>query len=91
MNESITSQDVLAIFAKMADDLEAQKDYLCELDQIGDGDQGVTMAIGFQAVRGALPGLAGSDVGTIISKVGMAFNGKAASTIGAASRRDDQR
>jgi phosphoenolpyruvate---glycerone phosphotransferase subunit DhaL len=83
MNESITSKDVLAIFAKMANDLEAQKDYLCELDSIGDGDQGVTMAIGFQAVRDSLPGLAGSDIGTIVSKAGMTFNGKAASTIGA--------
>ncbi len=83
MNETITSQDFLAIFGKMADDLEAQKDYLCELDSIGDGDQGVTMSIGFQAVRSALPGMAGSDVGTIISKVGITFNGKAASTIGA--------
>jgi len=84
MRTSITSDDCLAIFRKMADDLEAAKDQLNELDAaVGDGDQGVTMTIGFRAVREALPGLRGQDVGTIVSRVGMAFNGKAASTIGA--------
>lgn len=84
MSTSITAEDFLAIFWKMADDLEAAKDQLNELDAaVGDGDQGVTMTIGFRAVRDALPGLRGQDVGTIVSRVGMAFNGKAASTIGA--------
>jgi dihydroxyacetone kinase-like protein len=84
MRASITSEDWLAIFQKMADDLEAARDQLNELDAaVGDGDQGVTMTIGFRAVRDALPGLRGQDVGTIVSRVGMAFNGKAASTIGA--------
>jgi dihydroxyacetone kinase-like protein len=84
MRTSITSEDWLAIFAKMADDLEAAKDALNELDAaVGDGDQGVTMTIGFRAVREALPGLRGQDVGTIVARVGMTFNGKAASTIGA--------
>ena len=84
MRTSITAEDFLAIFWKMADDLEAAKDQLNELDAaVGDGDQGVTMTIGFRAVRDALPGLRGQDVGTIVSRVGMAFNGKAASTIGA--------
>jgi len=84
MRTTITSAEVLAILQKMATDLEAQKDFLCELDgAIGDGDQGVTMAIGFRAVRGALPALAGQDIGAIVLKCGMTFNGNAASTIGA--------
>ncbi len=41
------------------------------------------MAIGFRAVRKGLPALAGQDIGTIILKSGMTFNGTAASTIGA--------
>ncbi len=81
--QTITADDFLAIFAKMADDLEAARDYLNELDAIGDGDQGVTMTIGFRAVRDALPGLKGQDVGTIVTRTGLTFNGKAASTIGA--------
>src|SRR5438477_6721857 len=84
MRTTITSDDVLAIFEKMAADLEAAQGLLNELDAaVGDGDQGVTMTIGFRAVRDALPGLRGQDVGTIVAKVGQTFNGKAASTIGA--------
>jgi len=84
MRTTITSADVLAILEKMATDMEAQKDYLCELDgAMGDGDQGVTMAIGFGAIRKVLDALKDQDVGTIITKSGLAFNGTAASTIGA--------
>ena len=84
MRTTITSADLLAAVRKMADDLEAQKDYLCELDAaVGDGDQGVTMAIGFRAVRNGLEALAGQDIGAIVTKCGLLFNGTAASTIGA--------
>jgi phosphoenolpyruvate---glycerone phosphotransferase subunit DhaL len=84
MRTSISSADVLAILKKMADDLEAAKDLLCQLDAaVGDGDQGVTMAIGFRAVRNGLDALQGQDIGTIITKSGLTFNGTAASTIGA--------
>ena len=84
MRTTITSADVLAVLAKMATDMEAQKDYLCELDgAMGDGDQGVTMAIGFGAIRKNLEALKDQDVGSIITKSGLIFNGTAASTIGA--------
>lgn len=84
MRTSITSEDFIAIFQKMAGDLEAAKDYLCELDAaVGDGDQGVTMTIGFRAIRDGLDALRDQDVGAIVMKTGMTFNGKAASTIGA--------
>jgi len=84
MRTTISSRDLLAVLAGMADDLEAQKDYLCALDAaVGDGDQGVTMAIGFRAVRSALSGWAGLDIGAIVTKAGLTFNGSAASTIGA--------
>jgi dihydroxyacetone kinase-like protein len=84
MRTTITSADALAILAKMATDMEAQKDYLCELDgAMGDGDQGVTMAIGFGAVRKVLDSLKEQDIGAIVTKSGLTFNGTAASTIGA--------
>lgn len=84
MRTAITSADVLAILPRMADDLEAAKDHLCQLDAaVGDGDQGVTMAIGFRAVRSGLAALQGQDIGTIITQSGLTFNGTAASTIGA--------
>src|SRR5512136_26159 len=84
MRTMISSADLLAILEQMATDMEAQKDYLCELDgAVGDGDQGVTMAIGFRAIRTGLAALQGQDIGTIITKSGLTFNGTAASTIGA--------
>jgi phosphoenolpyruvate---glycerone phosphotransferase subunit DhaL len=84
MRTAISSADLIAVLEKMATDMEAQKDYLCELDgAVGDGDQGVTMAIGFRAIRAALPALKDQDIGTIITKSGLTFNGTAASTIGA--------
>ncbi|MFA5027655.1 MAG: dihydroxyacetone kinase subunit DhaL [Candidatus Methylomirabilota bacterium] len=84
MRTAITSADLLAILEKIAAEMETQKDYLCALDgAMGDGDQGVTMAIGFRAVKAGLPALAGQDIGGILLKSGMTFNGTAASTIGA--------
>jgi phosphoenolpyruvate---glycerone phosphotransferase subunit DhaL len=84
MRTTISAAEILAITKQMADDLEAAKDRLCELDAaVGDGDQGVTMAIGFRAVRAVLAGLDGQDIGTIVTKCGMTFNSHAASTIGA--------
>ena len=41
------------------------------------------MAIGFRAIRGVLEALKGQDIGTIVTKSGLTFNGTAASTIGA--------
>lgn len=82
--EKINQATLIRIFAKMADDLEAAKDQLTDLDAaVGDGDQGVTMTIGFRAIRDILPTLEGHDIGSIIARCGMTFNSKAASTIGA--------
>jgi dihydroxyacetone kinase-like protein len=84
MRTTLTSTELLALLQQMATDLIAQKDYLCELDgAMGDGDQGVTMAIGFGAIQHGLESLQGQDIGTILTKSGLAFNGTAASTIGA--------
>jgi dihydroxyacetone kinase-like protein len=52
---SIDGAALAAILNQMALDVEAQKDYLCELDgAVGDGDHGVSMTIGMRAVRRAL-------------------------------------
>jgi dihydroxyacetone kinase phosphoprotein-dependent L subunit len=84
MRTTITNTELLALLQQMATDLIAQKDYLCELDgAMGDGDQGVTMAIGFGAIQTGLAALQDQDIGTILTKSGLAFNGTAASTIGA--------
>lgn len=48
----------------------------------GDGDLGVTMTIGWGAVRAGLAGMSDSDMGQMLGQAGMAFNRAAASTFG---------
>ena len=55
---TISSQDIVAMFIAVADAVEADKDRLSELDGvIGDADHGVSLGIGFSAVKDAVAGL----------------------------------
>lgn len=84
MKESLARDDLAAALRKQAADLTARAEALRELDAaIGDGDLGITMTIGFQAVCEALPELEAADLSTLLMRAGMAFNRKAASTFGA--------
>ena len=66
------SKKVLEIIRAIGLKMEAEKEYLTELDQpIGDSDHGINMARGFAAVEGKLPDLEGKDIGTILKTVGM--------------------
>lgn len=48
----ITAGDVKKILCDIADAIEREKDYLSELDRaVGDGDHGVSMSVGWQAIR----------------------------------------
>lgn len=71
-----------AIIEGMAKKIEAEKEYLTELDnEIGDGDHGINLARGFEAVEKKLPSLAGGDIGVLLKGVGMQL----VSTVGGAS------
>lgn len=84
MKEKLTRDDVIAALRQMADDLAASADELRQLDAaIGDGDLGITMGLGFGAVKETLAEVVDADIGTVLLKTGMAFNRKAASTFGA--------
>lgn len=73
---------VISVLKKIAETIEAQKDYLTELDQpIGDSDHGINLARGFQEVEKKLPTVEDKDIGTILKTVGMAL----VSTVGGAS------
>ena len=49
---TLTSETYKSFILALAELFEEQKDNLCELDRkIGDGDHGVTMNIGYQAVK----------------------------------------
>jgi len=51
----MNSAQLIQVFHGMAASIEEHKDHLCELDGvIGDADHGVTMSIGFTAVKNAI-------------------------------------
>lgn len=71
-----------AIIEGMAKKIEAEKDYLTQLDnEIGDGDHGINMARGFAAVEKKLPALRDGDIDALLKGVGMQL----VSTVGGAS------
>lgn len=83
MKERLTVEDVRAALDKVGQDALAYAECLRELDAAsGDGDLGVTMTIGWNAVRAALPGLTPEDIGALLAQAGMSFNKAAASTFG---------
>jgi len=84
MKQTLTHAEAVAALRKQAADLTARAEELRVLDAaIGDGDLGITITIGFQAVCEALPDLESADLSTLLMRSGMAFNRKAASTFGA--------
>ena len=78
----VSTQQLIEIITEMAQVIQQNKDFLTELDMpIGDSDQGINLARGFQAVVAKLPTLADKDAGTILKTVGMTL----VSTVGGAS------
>ena len=79
---SLDTKQMAAIIEGMAKKIEAEKDYLTQLDnEIGDGDHGINLARGFEAVEKKLPSLAGGDIGALLKGVGMQL----VSTVGGTS------
>ena len=79
---SLDTKQMAAIVEGMAKKIEAEKEYLTEFDnEIGDGDHGINLARGFEAVEKKLPSLAGGDIGALLKGVGMQL----VSTVGGAS------
>lgn len=79
---SIKGTEVIEIINKIADVINENKLYLAELDAaIGDGDHGLNMDKGFQAVKEKLKDDNGKNLGDVFKKVGMTL----VSTVGGAS------
>ena len=84
MRDSLDVKQFVQMMEQVLDSLVASAEELNRLDAaVGDGDLGITMTLGSKAVRGGLPTLEGQDIGTILTKSGMAFNTAAPSTMGA--------
>ncbi len=83
MIEKSGTQKLIQIILRLADDVIAAKDQLTELDAtIGDGDLGVTMTAGFNAVKENLGSANPSNPQEVLKIAGKAFAEKAASTFG---------
>ena len=79
---SVSYDDVVAWIRAFAADVEANKEYLTQLDAaVGDADHGINMNRGMSAVVGKLDEAAGEqDVGALLKTVGMTL----VSTVGGA-------
>ena len=79
----ITREDIVRFIKKASEEMDANKDYLIELDAAsGDGDLGMTMSKGFQAGAEAGEAFGEDDLGKMIFKIGSAIAAKVPSTMG---------
>lgn len=81
----LTAKDFLQYFNNVVDVIEVEKDYLCELDRkLGDGDHGVTMSIGWQAVKEKLDNdlAEEEDLAKVSITVGKTFLSAVGSSVG---------
>ncbi|WP_442583460.1 dihydroxyacetone kinase subunit DhaL [Mesorhizobium sp. ASY16-5R] len=71
----ITSARLIAMFGKIAEAIEAEKDRLCALDGvIGDADHGIAMSLGFSAARDAVSALdSAADPTTVFNTAAKSF------------------
>jgi dihydroxyacetone kinase-like protein len=83
VKEKFNSADIISLLREIARDLIRASDYLSELDAaVGDGDLGVTITLGMNALEKELNLLVDKDIGTILIQSGMNFNRAASSTFG---------
>ena len=79
----ITKESLKDILGNIVKVMEAEKDYLIELDSaMGDGDLGLTMYTGFSAVYEEIDQLDETDMGKLFMKLGMKMNSVVPSTMG---------
>ncbi|MGG4036393.1 dihydroxyacetone kinase subunit DhaL [Paenibacillus cisolokensis] len=79
----MTFEQFKQLFVEIADRIEQVKDELSELDrQLGDGDHGVTMSIGWQAIVDKIRQSEASDCGALLKEIAMAFLNAVGSSVG---------
>ena len=84
MKTTLDKDDLAALINHVSDEMMASKDKLSELDAIiGDGDLGVTVTLGFTAVKKSIQVGGHADMQSMLTDCGMAFADNAASTFGA--------
>jgi len=79
----LQQEDVKKIFIQLAETFNREKDFLNDLDsKIGDGDHGLSMSRGFNAVVETIEKSLNLTISDILAKGGMRFNEVTGSTIG---------
>lgn len=81
--EKITKASLKCTLKNIVEVMEEEKEYLIELDgSMGDGDLGLTMCTGFQAIYEEFDKIDETDMGKIFMKLGMKMNSVVPSTMG---------
>ncbi len=84
MADAIPTSRMLKALEAMCDTIEAEKEYLSELDgAIGDGDHGVNMAKCFREVKKKLAESTFADMNTLFNSVGMVVLNSVGGAMGA--------
>lgn len=80
----LTVEQFVGALNRIADRISERKEYLCDLDRhIGDGDHGVSMDIGWSAIRRKLQELEGErDIGVILLAVSRTFLNAVGASVG---------
>jgi phosphoenolpyruvate---glycerone phosphotransferase subunit DhaL len=83
LSDTLSVAQAVQVLANLSADISAAKDYFNELDSAaGDGDLGISLYRGFDAVAKSLAEHP-DDIGRIFIQAGMEFGNNAGSTIGA--------
>ncbi|QTH42686.1 dihydroxyacetone kinase subunit L [Cohnella sp. LGH] len=80
----LTASDWKRIWTEIGERIEEKKEELCDLDRvIGDGDHGISMAIGWQAIREDLARLEREeDLGALMRSVSRTFLNAVGASVG---------
>lgn len=81
--EKLTISEVKQIFGEIKKVIDDNKEFLIKLDAaMGDGDLGLTMTAGFDAIVKEINNISDNDIGNVIAKMGMVMSNVAPSTLG---------
>jgi phosphoenolpyruvate---glycerone phosphotransferase subunit DhaL len=74
---------IKSLFIKLGEVMTGNKEFLCKLDaEVGDGDLGLTMSLGFTKTGEGLADLNETDAGKLLMRAGMIMSQHVPSTMG---------
>ena len=83
MGRILNKEDVVEMFESVSAEMTAHADELCQMDaRLGDGDLGLTMKKGFEALPQLIRDTEGTDIGRCLMTAGMKMASTVPSTMG---------